>query len=84
MDKLKLMEEIKSLFNGADRNNTGFIDSGQVEQLLLHFFKSKGTNHDPALVKTEVASFLKGLDSNNDGQVSLSEFTKFAMKFVCS
>jgi len=83
-DKAKVEQEIKACFDVVDKDKSGFVDSSEVEQILLQYYKSKGKQPDPAKVKSECSAFIKDLDSNNDGKVSLKEFTDFVMQFACS
>jgi len=83
-DKAEIEKEIKVCFDAVDTDRSGFIDSGEVERLLVQYMQSKGQQPDPAVIKSEVQSFIKDLDTNNDNKVSLKEFTDFVMKFLCS
>jgi len=82
-DKAQMEKEIKQCFDVVDKDKSGFIESGEVEQILMQYYQSKGKKADPTTIKTEVAAFVKDLDSNNDNKVSLKEFTDFVMQFVC-
>ena len=83
-DKGKIEQEIKACFDAVDKDRSGFIDSAEVEQILLQYYQSKGKKPDQAKIKSEVAAFVKDLDTNNDGKVSLKEFTDFVVQFACA
>jgi len=83
-DKAQVQKEIKACFDLVDKDKSGFIESGEVEQVLLQYYQQKGKKADPAKIKSEVAAFVKDLDSDNDNKVSLKEFTDFVMQFACS
>jgi len=81
--KAEIEKEVKTYFDLIDKDKSGFIDSSEVEKLLLQYAQSKGKKVDPAKVKAEVSSFVTELDTNRDGKVSLKEFTDFAVQFFC-
>jgi len=35
-------KEIKGAFDMVDKDKSGFIDSGEVEQVLMQYFQGKG------------------------------------------
>ena len=82
-DKAQVEKEVKQCFDVVDKDRSGFIDSAEVESLLMQYFQAKGRKPDPAKVKSECAAFVKDLDTNKDGKVSLKEFTDFVLQFVC-
>jgi len=70
-------QQIKACFDLVDKDKSGFIDSSEVEQILKQYYQ-KSNKPVPSTIKDEVAAFVKDLDSNQDGKVSLKEFTDFA------
>merc|ERR1712086_837113 len=60
-------EEFEEAFKRVDKDNSGFITSNEVEELLYETFGY------PAL-EEEIKMFMEGFDTNNDGKVSLEEF----------
>ena len=60
-------EEFEAAFKRVDRDNSGFITSNEVEELL---FETYGY---PAL-EEEVKMFMEDFDTNGDGKVSFEEF----------
>jgi Ca2+-binding EF-hand superfamily protein len=83
-DRAQVEKELKQAFDLVDKDKSGFIDTGEVEQMLNQYLKGKGKPVDPAKIKSEVAAFIKDLDSNQDNKVSLKEFTDFVMQAFCS
>ena len=60
-------EEFEEAFKRVDKDNSGFITSNEVEELLYETFGY------PAL-EEEIKMFMDEFDANNDGKVSLEEF----------
>ena len=60
-------EEFEEAFKRVDKDNSGFITSNEVEELLYETFGY------PAL-EEEIKMFMEEFDTNNDGKVSLEEF----------
>ena len=60
-------EEFEDAFKRVDRDNSGFITSNEVEELLYE------TYGYPAL-EEEIKMFMDEFDANQDGRVSMEEF----------
>ena len=60
-------QEFEEAFKRVDRDNSGFITSNEVEELL---FETYGY---PAL-EDEIKMFMDEFDTNKDGKVSMEEF----------
>ena len=60
-------EEFEEAFKRVDRDNSGYITSNEVEELLYE------TYGYPAL-EDEIKMFMDEFDANQDGRVSLEEF----------
>ena len=60
-------EEFQAAFAKVDKDQSGFITSNEVEQLLYE------TYGYPAL-EDEVKMFMEDFDANHDGKVSYEEF----------
>ena len=60
-------QEFEEAFKRVDRDNSGFITSNEVEELLYE------TYGYPAL-EDEIKMFMDEFDANQDGKVSLEEF----------
>ena len=68
----KSKDEVKAVFDDIDRDRSGYIDSGELEQCC----KTLGVEMSPS----ELADALKRLDTNGDGKISLEEFTAWFMQ----
>ena len=60
-------EEFEEAFKRVDRDNSGFITSNEVEELLYETY-----GYPP--LEEEVKMFMEEFDANHDGKVSLEEF----------
>ena len=59
-------QDLKGMFNSADKNNDGFLDSSELAKVCADL----GTT----LNKNELESALFMLDKNGDGKISFDEF----------
>ena len=64
------LEDYKRAFDKIDEDGSGYIESKEIEALLLDVY---GEDELPAF---EVETFLQFFDSNNDGRISWEEFEK--------
>lgn len=64
------IEDYKRAFDKLDQDNSGYIESAEVEVLLGDVYGEEG------IPPFEVDVFLKFFDSNRDGRISWSEFEK--------
>ena len=62
-------EEFQAAFRKVDKDNSGYITSNEVEQLLFETY-----GYPP--LEEEVKMFMDDFDTNHDGRVSYDEFTK--------
>lgn len=63
------LDDYKRAFDKLDKDGSGFIESGEVEELLSDVYEGE-------LPAFEVETFLQFFDSNNDGRISWEEFEK--------
>ena len=80
-DKAKAEAELKKVFAKVDKDNSGFIDCSEVENVLREYYSAMGTKVDVAQIKKEAAAFLKDVDKNKDNKASLQEFTNYILQF---
>ena len=66
-------QEFEDAFKRVDRDNSGYITSNEVEELLYE------TYGYPAL-EEEIKMFMEEFDSNHDGKISLEEFKSALLK----
>ena len=60
----------ESTFNEYDKDKSGFIDYGELKQLLESTFKKAGLTLTEEAIQYHVAKF----DTSKDGKISLEEF----------
>ena len=73
-DTVKLNELAKSAFAAVDTDNSGTIDTNEVRAVLNSVVEERGA---PKPSEEDVKAFLENFDTNNDGVLSLEEFTNF-------
>jgi len=66
--------EVTKAFKAIDTDNSGSISVSEVENLLKKVY---GTKCDPAKAKSEAEAFVKDLDKNHDGKLTLDELLKY-------
>lgn len=64
------LDDYKRAFNKIDNDNSGYIESKEIEALL------KDVYSEDELPAFEVETFLQFFDSNRDGRISWEEFEK--------
>lgn len=64
------VEDYKRAFDKLDQDNSGYIESDEVEVLLADVYGNEG------IPPFEVDVFLKFFDSNRDGKISWGEFER--------
>jgi hypothetical protein len=65
----ELTQRISTVFNAFDRDNSGFLDIKEIEQV------SSELGH--SVTSIELERLFAEVDENGDGQISLSEFTNW-------
>jgi hypothetical protein len=65
----ELTQRITTVFNAFDRDNSGFLDIKEIEQV------SSELGH--SVTSDELERLFAEVDENGDGQISLSEFTNW-------
>lgn len=79
-DKAKAEAELKKVFQKVDKDNSGFIDVNETENVLREYYRSMGKNIDAAQIKSEATAFIKDVDKNKDNKASLQEFTNYILQ----
>jgi calmodulin len=76
---------LESAFKEVDTDGSGFIDSAEVEKVLLSVYAApnyKGKKADHEQIKKEAAEMISSMDQNNDKKISLTEFIAFFEKMA--
>ena len=76
-DKEKFNEVAKKLFEQYDTNKNGVICEKELSNALISFTSGSGA---PVPDAETIKQVFIGLDTNNDGALSLEEFKEFLIK----
>ena len=76
-DKEKFNEVAKKLFEQYDTNKNGVICEKELSNALISFTSGSGA---PVPDAETIKQVFIGLDTNNDGALSLEEFKQFLIK----
>lgn len=71
-DKTKLQKVCKAVFDSVDLDQSGFIDYKELEKTMAQLSESLGL---PPVSEKDVQDAYKVLDVNEDGKISLEEFS---------
>lgn len=63
------------IWRSYDKDLSGYIDGGEITQLVSDLLSSEGEAHPEALVTKITESFLADFDKNHDGKFSLYELS---------
>ena len=76
------LEEARRLFKLYDKDGSGFLEKEEIPGILTDTYKGMGLNI--VVNKWDVDSYIKWMDENNDGRVSLPEFEKVVAKSLAA
>ena len=79
-DKQLFEQFFLPLFDQADKNNNGFIESSELYDCIKSIATEGFNKKAPS--KEEVEKVLKEHDTNKDGKLSKEEFTPFLKKVL--
>jgi len=72
---------LRKCFDAVDTDHSGSISAGELENILLQYYKSTGKPVDQAKVKKDAQAFLTEVDKNHDHMIELDEFLSYFMQF---
>mmetsp|Transcript_12052 Transcript_12052/g.13203 ORF Transcript_12052/g.13203 Transcript_12052/m.13203 type:complete len:100 (+) Transcript_12052:105-404(+) len=78
-DKKKLEAVAEAAFRTVDIDSSGYLDSGELEAVMKTVARDIGID-DPT--PEEVEEVLVELDKNQDGKISLEEFTNMIFQVI--
>jgi Ca2+-binding EF-hand superfamily protein len=61
-----------------DKDNSGYLTEDEIPFIMEETYKEMGQNYKPT--KDDVRSYMKMVDTNNDGKVSLNEFEEIILR----
>ena len=82
-NKTEAKAALTKAFQQVDTDNSGTIESGELEKVLTNFYSSSGKKVDKAKIQDEVKKFIEELDVNKDNKINLDEFLNYFLQF-CS
>ena len=68
----KRLDVARRLFKMFDKDQNGELTEDEVPFIIQETYREMGQNYQPS--KEDVRSYMKMVDTNGDGKVSLSEF----------
>jgi Ca2+-binding EF-hand superfamily protein len=73
---------LTSAFNSMDKDGDGFLDHFEIHAVFTSYYNTKlekGNKLDYEKLTTKVMKFMRKVDKNGDGKISLSEFIDYFM-----
>ena len=72
LDTEQSAEELaRGIFETYDKDKSGFIESSEVEQMMIDTYSSINMNFTPS--SYDVETYIKVLDADGDGRISLQD-----------
>lgn len=69
---------VRRLFKMFDRDNSGYLTEEEIPAMLTETYKEMGqVNYKPS--QDDVKSYMRMVDKNSDGKVSLEEFEEIVL-----
>jgi len=68
----KHLEQVRRIFNKFDKDRNGFIDADELRDLLEETYSGLGIKKN--ITNEDVKHYLKIVDTNNDGRISIQEY----------
>lgn len=81
-DKTGAKNVAKRILDTYDRDNNGVIDSIEVVPMIVDAYKSFNRVFSPS--RADIESYLKVLDRNGDGKVTIQDLEDLCMKYLTS
>lgn len=81
-DKAGARNVAKRILDTYDRDNNGVIDSIEVVPMIVDAYKSFNRVFSPS--RADIESYLKVLDRNGDGKVTIQDLEDLCTKYLTS
>ena len=72
------LEQARRIFKKYDKDNSGYIDEGELISMLEDTYRSMGAERK--ITREDVSSYLGMVDMNQDGKISMPEFETIVTK----
>ena len=72
------LEEARRLFKIYDSNGSGFLEKQEIPKILNDTYR--GMNMKIVVTNKDVDNYIKWMDSNHDGRISLPEFEQVVVR----
>ena len=74
----KRLDVVRRLFKMFDKDNSGYLTEDEIPAMLEETYKEMGqANYKPS--REDVKSYMRMVDKNSDGRVSLQEFEEIVL-----
>jgi len=77
----KAKEALTKAFNEVDTDKSGSISAGEIEKILVAYYKHSGKPVDHSKITSEGQAFIRDVDKDKNGTISLDEFVNYFMQF---
>eukprot|EP00919_Chromeraceae_sp_WS-2016_P058242 GHVR01138395.1.p1 GENE.GHVR01138395.1~~GHVR01138395.1.p1 ORF type:complete len:157 (+),score=16.94 GHVR01138395.1:1317-1787(+) len=74
----KRLDVVRRLFAMFDKDNSGFLTEEEIPFILEETYKEMGQTYQPT--HEDIESYMRMVDTNRDGKVSLEEFEEIVLK----
>ena len=74
-----MLNIIRRLFKQFDKDQSGYLTESEIPFILTETYRSLG-NHNYKSSEEDVKSYMRMVDKNNDGKVTLEEFEKMVLE----
>lgn len=71
------LDVVKRLFKKFDKDNSGYLTEEEIPFMLEQTYKEVGQTYKPT--KEDVKSYMRMVDKNSDGKVTLDEFEEIVL-----
>ncbi|CAD8181751.1 unnamed protein product [Paramecium octaurelia] len=70
----------RRLFESYDRDRNGILDQGEVAPMMVDAYKGMSKGFNPS--KSDIDTYLRILDRNGDGKITIQDIEALAIKYL--
>ena len=70
----------RRLFEAYDRDRNGVLDQGEVAPMMIDAYRGMSKGFNPS--KSDVDTYVRILDRNGDGKITLQDLEALAIKYL--